>query len=64
MEMLESLNERHLLLLNAEMKLSISRIRCHDIGRVLAVRGTIIRTGAVKMLEGEREYECTKCKHR
>ncbi|GAQ89831.1 hypothetical protein (MCM9-like) [Klebsormidium nitens] len=47
-----------------EMKPSISRIRCEDIGRILAVRGTIIRTGAVKMLEGEREYECAKCKLR
>lgn len=25
---------------------------------------SVIRTGVVKMLESEREYECQKCKHR
>jgi len=27
------------------------------------VPGTVIRTGTVKMLESERMYQCSKCKH-
>ena len=28
------------------------------------VRGTVIRTGQIKMLESEREYACEKCAHK
>ncbi|KAK9720086.1 DNA helicase mcm9 [Basidiobolus ranarum] len=33
-----------------------------DIGRLLSISGTVIRTGITKMLESERQYECGKCK--
>jgi DNA helicase MCM9 len=45
-------------------KPNISSIRSTDVGRYLSIAGTVIRTGVVKMLESEREYECQKCKHR
>ncbi|CAH3157264.1 unnamed protein product [Porites evermanni] len=34
-----------------------------DIGRFLAVSGTVIRVSTVKLLEYEREYICCRCKH-
>ncbi|KAL9967665.1 hypothetical protein ACROYT_G025945 [Oculina patagonica] len=34
-----------------------------DIGRFLAVSGTIIRVSTVKLLEYEKEYICARCKH-
>lgn len=37
--------------------------RSIDIGLLVAVRGTVIRTGPVKMLEWKRSYRCTRCKH-
>ncbi|XP_057860774.2 probable DNA helicase MCM9 isoform X4 [Cryptomeria japonica] len=43
---------------------SIGRVRVKDMGKLITLQGTVIRSGAIKMLEGEREYECTKCKHR
>ena len=45
-------------------KSNISAIRSTDVNRYLCLSGTVIRTGVVKMLEAEREYECAKCKHR
>lgn len=47
-----------------ETQPNISKIRVKDIGRLITVKGTVIRSGAVKLLEGERIYECNKCKHR
>ncbi|KAJ6244873.1 DNA helicase mcm9 [Anaeramoeba flamelloides] len=35
-----------------------------DIGSFLSFSGTVIRTGAVKMLEVRRQYECAKCRYR
>lgn len=32
--------------------------------RLVTVRGTVVRTGAVKLLEARRLYECTRCRHR
>ncbi len=43
-------------------KQNISSIRSSDVVHYLAITGTVIRTGIVKMLESEREYECAKCK--
>ncbi|OAE19975.1 hypothetical protein AXG93_1520s1490 [Marchantia polymorpha subsp. ruderalis] len=46
-----------------ELHPSISQIRVKDLGHLLTIHGTVIRSGAVKMLQGERTYRCTKCKH-
>lgn len=43
---------------------SIGRVRVRHRGILLTLKGTVIRSGAVKMIEGERVYECRKCKHR
>jgi DNA replicative helicase MCM subunit Mcm2 (Cdc46/Mcm family) len=32
------------------------------VGQLIAVSGTVIRTGTVKMLEYSKEYQCGKCK--
>ncbi|XP_064086889.1 DNA helicase MCM9-like isoform X2 [Macrobrachium nipponense] len=37
--------------------------RTCDVGRLLCVSGTVVRTTAAKMLEYQREFVCTKCKH-
>ncbi|XP_022099794.1 DNA helicase MCM9-like [Acanthaster planci] len=34
-----------------------------DIGRFLSVSGTVIRTSMVKMLEFEKDFMCSKCRH-
>ncbi|XP_057594418.1 DNA helicase MCM9 isoform X2 [Hippopotamus amphibius kiboko] len=34
-----------------------------DVGHFLSVTGTVIRTSLVKILEFERDYMCSKCKH-
>ncbi|KAJ1719235.1 DNA helicase mcm9, partial [Coemansia biformis] len=33
-----------------------------DVGRLLSVSGTVIRTGLVKMMETRRTYVCTRCR--
>ncbi|KAJ2851113.1 DNA helicase mcm9 [Coemansia brasiliensis] len=33
-----------------------------DVGRLLCISGTVIRTGLVKMMETHRTYACTKCR--
>ena len=43
---------------------NIGSLRVEDEGKLMTLRGTIIRTGAVLMLEGVRQYQCRKCKHR
>ncbi|KAK9163907.1 hypothetical protein Syun_004809 [Stephania yunnanensis] len=43
---------------------SIGRVRVKHRGILLTLKGTVIRSGPVKMIEGEREYECRRCKHR
>lgn len=43
---------------------SIGRVRVEHTGKLITLKGTVIRSGGIKMLEGEREYQCTKCKHR
>lgn len=42
---------------------SIGRVRVKHRGILLMLKGTVIRSGAVKMYEGERMYQCRKCKH-
>lgn len=49
---------------NPELCPSIGRVRVKHRGILLTLKGTVIRSGAIKMIEGEREYECRKCKHR
>lgn len=46
------------------VKPTVSSIRCTDVKKLIRISGTVIRTGMVKMLESEREYECAKCGHR
>ncbi|XAR53035.1 DNA helicase [Bertholletia excelsa] len=43
---------------------SIGRIRVKHRGILLTLRGTVIRSGAIKMMEGERDFVCKKCKLR
>jgi len=47
-------------------KSSLSDIRAHDVGRLIQVIGTVVRLGAVKMLNASREFTCRngKCRHR
>lgn len=42
---------------------SIGRVRVKHQKILLTLKGTVIRSGAVKMYEGERTYMCKKCKH-
>ncbi|KAF9661058.1 hypothetical protein SADUNF_Sadunf19G0028400 [Salix dunnii] len=42
---------------------SIGRVRVKHRGILLTLKGTVIRSGAIKMYEGERMYQCRKCKH-
>ncbi|MCL4126415.1 UNVERIFIED_CONTAM: hypothetical protein GTU68_052716 [Idotea baltica] len=35
----------------------------NDVGRILCISGTVVRTVSPKMLEYQREYTCLKCKH-
>ncbi|CAH2052000.1 unnamed protein product [Thlaspi arvense] len=42
---------------------SIGRVRVKHRGILMMLKGTVIRSGAVKMYEGERMYRCRKCKH-
>ncbi|KAK9824018.1 hypothetical protein WJX72_006994 [[Myrmecia] bisecta] len=43
---------------------SIGNIRSVHVNKLLTVSGTVVRSGAVQMLEAQRLYECAKCKHR
>ncbi|CAM0951862.1 unnamed protein product [Alopecurus aequalis] len=43
---------------------SIGKVRVKHRGILLTLKGTVIRSGGVKMIEGEREYQCRKCKYR
>ncbi|XP_023750740.1 probable DNA helicase MCM9 isoform X1 [Lactuca sativa] len=49
---------------NPELCPSIGRVRVKHRGVLLTLKGTVIRSGSIKMIEGEREYECRKCKKR
>ncbi|XP_039127244.1 probable DNA helicase MCM9 [Dioscorea cayenensis subsp. rotundata] len=43
---------------------SIGRMRVKHRGVLLTLKGTVIRSASVKMIEGEKEYECRRCRHR
>lgn len=43
---------------------SIGSVRVKHRGVLLTLKGTVIRSGAIKMYEGERWYMCRKCKHK
>ena len=34
----------------------------NSLGRLISVRGTVVRTGSLKMQEFSKEWECTRCK--
>lgn len=36
--------------------------RCKDLGKLVCLSGTVIRTGLIKMMETFRVYECSNCK--
>ncbi|XP_022642568.1 probable DNA helicase MCM9 isoform X3 [Vigna radiata var. radiata] len=42
---------------------SIGRVRVQHHGILLTLKGIVIRSGAIKMHEGERTYMCHKCKN-
>ncbi|KAJ1396514.1 P-loop containing nucleoside triphosphate hydrolase [Sesbania bispinosa] len=42
---------------------SIGRVRVQHRGILLTLKGIVIRSGAIKMHEGERKYMCQKCKN-
>ncbi|XP_020221039.1 probable DNA helicase MCM9 isoform X2 [Cajanus cajan] len=42
---------------------SIGRVRVQHHGILLTLKGIVIRSGAIKMHEGERMYMCQKCKN-
>ena len=44
-------------------KRSVSSLRSFDVGGLVQIPGTVVRTGMVKMLELSREYECCRCGH-
>ncbi|XP_062177766.1 probable DNA helicase MCM9 isoform X4 [Alnus glutinosa] len=43
---------------------SIGSVRVKHRGILLTLKGTVIRSGAIKMYEGERWYICQKCNHK
>lgn len=43
---------------------SIGRVRVKHHGILLTLKGTVIRSGAVKMIEGEKIFQCRVCKQR
>lgn len=43
---------------------SIGRLRVKHRGKLLTLQGTVVRSGAIKMIEGEVEFECRRCKRR
>jgi hypothetical protein len=47
-----------------ELHAGISQLRCSHVGRLLHVRGIVIRAGPPKVMEAAKEHVCTKCKHR
>ncbi|XP_062233313.1 probable DNA helicase MCM9 [Phragmites australis] len=43
---------------------SIGKVKVKHMGTLLTLKGTVIRSGGVKMIEYERDYMCRKCKYR
>ncbi|CAO2813885.1 unnamed protein product [Amaranthus hypochondriacus] len=42
---------------------SIGKVRVKHRNILLTLKGTVIRSGGIKTIEGERRYECRKCKN-
>lgn len=42
---------------------SIGKVRVKHRNILLTLKGTVTRSGAIKTIEGERRYECRKCKN-
>ena len=42
---------------------NISAMRSSDQGRFLQVSGTVTRTSQLRMVERQRTFQCTRCKH-
>ncbi|XP_074284799.1 putative DNA helicase MCM9 [Silene latifolia] len=42
---------------------SIGKVRVKHRNILLTLKGTVIRSGGIKTIEGERKYECKKCKY-
>uniref|UniRef100_K3Y177 Probable DNA helicase MCM9 n=1 Tax=Setaria italica TaxID=4555 RepID=K3Y177_SETIT len=43
---------------------SIGKVRANHMKKLITLKGTVIRSGGVKMIERERYYMCKKCQHR
>jgi DNA helicase MCM9 len=46
------------------IKPAIGTIKSHEFNRWIQITATIVRTGAMRMLELSKSYECPKCKHK
>lgn len=46
------------------MKPNIGALGCFHLGKLVALEGTVVRAGPVKMYQSQRLYECNKCKTR
>ncbi|XP_066383534.1 probable DNA helicase MCM9 isoform X2 [Miscanthus floridulus] len=46
-----------------EVSPSIGKVRVKYMRKLIVLKGTVIRSGCVKMIEYERCYMCRKCKH-
>jgi DNA helicase MCM9 len=44
--------------LPAHRKPNVSALRCGDVGPLVQIEGTVVRTGAVRVLEAARTYRC------
>ncbi|CAN6178752.1 unnamed protein product [Urochloa humidicola] len=43
---------------------SIGKVRVKHMMKLITLKGTVVRSGGVKMIEYERDYMCRKCKHK
>jgi len=46
------------------VKRNLSCVQSCDIGQLVSIHGTVIRTGMIRVVESRREYECLKCQRR
>ena len=60
-EVKENIHVRFVDLPADESTLKASLPRASDIGKLIAVQGTVIRTGVVKMLAAQHQFQCTRC---
>lgn len=43
---------------------AICNLGSFHLGKLVTVRGTVVKAGPVKMFEAQKVYICNKCKHR